>query len=815
MRTSVKRQAFSVNYANPEERDLEVANAAVIGDRAGNGTFTYDRFDGVGVNVPYETAASIQVKGSVGEPITVTLGDSHDPNLAPIAAYFFNQIDDNTLDDDGGRFPLKGMQVSPQQNARLGAGTSMAFNPGTSKAWGDGVSALGLAQNTGFTLEVYPKGEVGGDLVNLGQGGQRLSYSGMRFSYRVRTTEGDFTVTSNPIFPARWYQVSARYQGGKLELWVNDQRYETPASGAVDYLWSGNSSGNDDPEANHDLVIAGAFNGYLDNLKWYNWASSPVLTFADGSTQTTVTLVEELETLSLRSTGKLHEHGGQISLHRVAVHTDKVHQYASLISLQAFEVMAGMHSEGTPLDLQTVALPLNFLFPQAHAGFWGGVMSVVGFFLPVQELGIVLQQLAYAVTDPDKFEGDTFIVNLIIAATYLPPGRVLQPFAKSLGVLFKTLKGINPKFLKYFGGMFSGVISRAKKGQFDILWHMIPFFIVIAEMYNDPEARKGLEFMFRTVDSGEDILSWVEYLALPAEGWDGEGEIPEVALFEPQQPALPLGWMMSQAHAGVTGTVVRISGRAFGKALATVATRVSSAEAKALPDAIKVIKESLKGADAKDFVKYLHSPSTLKAAVTLNLKAGQRSLVSFVRNKGNMRYSTPVVLATIAYLGWEMTCGALINPQDEPDPDETLTQADLKCDNKGLNPQVSVQVAKKFATAFGDAATGGKWIEEPPDDEESNNLVLSGSGHGAMFHLVQTAYFQLQHRYASGDPVKFLEKQRWVTIQNRESMEGAIDELCKKGSTSGCIAAFRRNVDIVLGEGDVKKENGQYRAKAR
>ncbi len=194
-----------------------------------------------------------------------------------------------------------------------------------------------------------------------------------------------------------------------------------------------------------------------------------------------------------------------------------------------------MHSEARPLSEQTVALPLNFMFPQAHAGFWDGVMSVVSFILPIQELGIVLQQLTYAVTDPDKFEGDTFIVNLIVAATYLPPGRVLQPFAKTLGVLFKTLKGVNPKFLKYFGGMFSGIMSKAKKGDFDTLWNMLPFFIVMAEMYNDEEARKGLEFMFKTVDSGEDILSWVDYLALPAEGWVGDG-VPEVGmLFEPAQ----------------------------------------------------------------------------------------------------------------------------------------------------------------------------------------------------------------------------------------------------------------------------------------
>src|SRR5690606_19633760 len=303
--------------------------------------------------------------------------------------------------------------------------------------------------------------------------------------------------------------------------------------------------------------------------------------------------------------------------------------------------------------------------------------SVVNFFLPIEDIGIVLQQMAYAVSDPDKFEPDEFIISLINVVTIFPPAKPLKLITVPLRSLFRALKVVNPKFVKHFGGMFSGVMNKAKKGDFDTLWHLLPFFVIAVEMYNDPEARKGLEFMFSTVDSGEDIVSWVEYLALPAEGWDGEGEIPGVDAFAVNTPpaSLPLSFMMNQAHA--QGRVIRVSGLAFGKALAKVASRVSAVEAKALSDALKVIKQSLQNADATDFVKYLHSPSTMKAAVTLSLKSGQRSLISFVRNKGNARYSMPVILASVAYLGWEMSCGALIHPQDSSDPNETLTQADL------------------------------------------------------------------------------------------------------------------------------------------
>lgn len=64
--------------------------------------------------------------------------------------------------------------------------------------------------------------------------------------------------------------------------------------------------------------------------------------FADGTTQTTVTIdASEKAELVLNSTGKLHEHGGSLGIHRVAIHTDKVNQYASLVSLGAFSVIAG------------------------------------------------------------------------------------------------------------------------------------------------------------------------------------------------------------------------------------------------------------------------------------------------------------------------------------------------------------------------------------------------------------------------------------------------------------------------------------------
>src|SRR5690606_38695229 len=191
---------------------------------------------------------------------------------------------------------------------------------------------------------------------NLGQGAQQLSYENMRFTYQIRTEAGTASVTSEPIFPGRWHQVAARYHNGQVELWVNHTRYSQSASGNLDYNWTGKPADTADAQGSHDLEIGGDFSGQLNSLKWYNWTAQPVLTFADGSTQTTVTIGSEGRTdLILQSTGNLHANGSQLGLQRVAIHTDKVRQYASLLSRETFELMAGQYVDTLAPD----APPIN------------------------------------------------------------------------------------------------------------------------------------------------------------------------------------------------------------------------------------------------------------------------------------------------------------------------------------------------------------------------------------------------------------------------------------------------------------------------
>lgn len=145
--------------------------------------------------------------------------------------------------------------------------------------------------------------------------------------------------------------------------------------------------------------------------------------------------------------------------------------------------------------------------------------------------------------------------------------------------MLKVSKRVNPKFAKYFGVAISRALRKAKTGDFDTLWNLLPFMVLAAELYADPEAREGLEFLMSTVNSGDDLLSWVDYLALPADGWEGD-EVPPVDAFSSgdETAQLPLSFLFEEAHAA---GIRRISAAVLGKALRSAAKRIN--KPKSLP----------------------------------------------------------------------------------------------------------------------------------------------------------------------------------------------------------------------------------------
>jgi hypothetical protein len=120
--------------------------------------------------------------------------------------------------------------------------------------------------------------------------------------------------------------------------------------------------------------------------------------------------------------------------------------------------------------------------------------------LPIEDLGIVIDQLTYLVTDPSKFDAGEFLLSLVNVATIFPPAKPLKLFTAPIRGLLRAIKPLNPKFARYIGGALLKVVRKAKKGQFDSLWNMLPFMVLGGQMYSDPETRKGAELLISSID---------------------------------------------------------------------------------------------------------------------------------------------------------------------------------------------------------------------------------------------------------------------------------------------------------------------------
>src|SRR5690606_26075270 len=118
--------------------------------------------------------------GSEGDTVTVTIGDFRDPNLVPLAAYYMNSAFGNVVEDETGRYPLSARNVYQVNGTAMGGGQSLAFSEAVgegsmdSRLWRDDVELLQKPSDVGFSIEVLPR-KFGGTLVDVGQGGQKLT----------------------------------------------------------------------------------------------------------------------------------------------------------------------------------------------------------------------------------------------------------------------------------------------------------------------------------------------------------------------------------------------------------------------------------------------------------------------------------------------------------------------------------------------------------------------------------------------------------------------------------------------------------------
>ena len=371
------------------------------------------------------------------------------------------------------------------------------------------------------------------------------------------------------------------------------------------------------------------------------------------------------------------------------------------------------------------------------------------------------------------------------------------------------------KFRKHFISALATVAKKAQKGDLDTLWNILPFMVLAGEMYADPELREGMDFLMESVNSADDVLSWVDYLALPGDGWEGD-EVPLVDPFgdtSEETASLPLSWIMGEAYAqsAKTRAAAKITKQVIGGTLRTLSKQMSKADAKFLAPALKEIRKNLDDLPVDFIKKDIHKAAFLRSSAWLMARAGSKGVKNSIRGVINARFSSPFIIAMNAYLAWEVSCGVLNDfvvdegvDQAELEATRLAQMANLQCTTNNadvvlFNEQIRNQIGIKIAAVFADKFSDRRYREEKPGNEGTS---LDISGHGALFHLSQIAYYQLSHRFSGTEPIKAVDVGRIVAFFKDDTDipdQGA--EL--KCGGENCRSRKIRMVDIILGERSV------------
>lgn len=750
----VKSPGGSGGAAESDVRDL-----MVLGDRPNGGDITYNRYDGTAINLEYETQGDLSVKGSAGRSVQVRLGDMSDPNLEPLLAYYMNEIEDPGFDNDYPNRVLSdvpdelglhagvGFDVTVVRDHPLGRGSSYEFD-GDSKIELKTAASVQKPGQTGFRVDF--KALANGEIFNLG-GGQRLSFSGTTLRYEVETDSGTFRVEKSAVSLNSWHSVGGRYADGQLELEVDGSKVASAASGTLQY-----SSGS--------MLLGQGFKGRLNSFKLYDWTAQPLVKLAGDLQQTTLTLpASGTTTLKVQSTGQLGalQSGSSLRAVRVAIAVDGVRQFVSVLSSAAYIELAGQYlntSADAPainvagLQFQpapwyaglTIA-PLEYMIPKAYAeessGAWGFLKMAVNFLIPLEDFKVLGEQLYYLATgDWEKFDAMQLTLAALGVSTVFP---VMKPLKLVLAPLqkFVRLYGKNP-IVKALASVVGRAAEEAAKGRTEKLVALLPYFLIVVEMLESPDGPQAILSMVEAIESPDDLWAWIEFFALPTDGWEGD-VIPEVSLIPTDTPAAErmvasaVEFVVPTAQAARKISRNRLKGKEAAEAIAAAAK--ASGSPKNLSALFKELKESLKDPSTSPIRSLVHSKALLVAGLSAIRGAGINAVRGLIRPRKDDRVSRPMLAAIITYIQTRETDGSL---------------------PKSLE--------LKIWTLYGLALV-------------SNNETQR---QGGTFQLMMLAYLQALHEYAGNPAVLDLE---------------ASQNIVYRTGSGTAMPSYSRRVDIVLG----------------
>jgi hypothetical protein len=763
-----------VKFPNSGKPALNSQMTKMIGDATVESAFEYTRWDDASFSVNKAISGTLDVYGTANTQKTVTIGDIFAPNRLTQAAYWMNDLSEAKDEIGFSNGTLENIGLS--KDTRRFAGSSFAFSQSESGNNSSmtiaSATRLQLENDNSFTVDIKPT-QAGGEIFTLGSGLKLELLASGELQLTAETDDGNtYTATQeNTLALNQWHQIAGSFSNNILTLAVGDQRIETAVTGQLSYTTA-------------SLNVGQGYAGLMNSLKWFNLASDPLTTLADGS-ETQSVMLDSLgkATITINSAGKMLSFNSQLPMQSISVQADDTRQTIELLSTATFEKLAGASLSaglvaGTPefnlatleptsaasiaQNTPTSLLQSEALFPKAHA-YNVEFMDVVGIaasLIGLDSLQVIWNQIGNMLSGKEV-DIVAFSVALLDVLSLFPPAAPLKAVTIPAKTAIKLLKLGNSKAVQYLGGVMKKMFQQAKGRDFSLVYQGIAFFIIIADMALDEEAREGITEIAKMINSTDDFLDLMEYFSLA----DDEIALPDT----------------STASVGSMSAFEQIAAAEYGvfpQAHARVPTGIGKKIFKLIPEFSKAGKEGVKylGAfaatvrkmdrkDAVRFIRYAFNKDMIAGIIKIGAVGGISEIRKILTRYNGQRIRPLVLVSVIGYLEKEIFSGELF--KNSEDRDEAILE---------LHKVILLSVPN-FARN---------------SDRENSTSALISQAHGKSFQLMEVAIL-----HAMGKDVRGVEVKRDVYIYPKTL---DLEELDLEKAL-----VFGRDVDILVGTSDNKE----------
>ena len=729
-------------------------NVPLVGSESVDGAMSVSSVDQQSYSISYQTRYLLPVVPNE----TVTVGTASYPNHVPLIDMPMNQFSPEVnrgavtaqIDADG---------VLRDTSSPNNYGGSAYFN-------GNGRITLNYKRDLrllqpGWSLAFKPDttGQTG-TLIRHG-GVFTLKYQAGELVLEARTSEGTHTVRSGPVAADQWHQVGVFYNEQVLHLDVNNQIFELPLTEALQY-----------GQFASDIFIAigDGYNGALKNARLFDYQSAPLLAL-QGNTQQ---LVATEDTVNVQSTGNLPQDIQTMVVVAIREENGQMNQ-VNLMSSERFSELGGAMATQAEGNIDWEDFSDTFIDTRAAENPNNLLRSLS------QELGA---------------NGANSIKYLISMLDSLEESEPLKPHLQDFYAFLMVPEHKN--FADQIQYELMEAVEDAISGDPLKLSDMILPLKVFSEVVDDHYTAASDIAM--SVDSGNDLEEWFNFMGLPARGWlSAIPPWPDVdSECDDQVPDINVGTPLE-----FSSIPCRVKGgdiAAFVESVLSGNGDIMDTNPEVLAEIPRMMNSTVETAPLT-FRLNLFAPGNtqigqvtggnvahaifpliakiLKGSAELVVD-GLRNLKAFVSGNSNTRVDPLTFLGLAGYL----TTRTSDDCEDDPGCESLEDVENVE------------QISSKINTALGRIAFQGELVELSGKENQGLACSLYGATHGDIFEIVAIAYHHMKYEFGGKNP-----KEKIVAIERRELIHSVARDGDEYKLSTTKKNPHERFVDIVL-EGD-------------